>query len=122
MRGLDRLSRFRYPMNPWTWWLVDPSTKDVAAKTQRYGEGEIAETIFFGMNAYDDLLYNVTGRTAAERSVPPLTWENVKPGGAFDQWHWNQWKAMTKKVDGWFGGVTGGGMIRHDLPALGSPL
>lgn len=111
--------------NPWTNYSVDPSQRDASAFTDRYGEGEIAETLLLLKQGATDFWYNVTGMTDAQRTEwanKNVTWDNAKPGGAWDQWHWKQWQAATNKLDGWFGGFTGGGMQIHNLPSLGSPL
>lgn len=53
--------------NPWFQWKVDPTQTDASAKTNRYGESELAETLVFLDQSANDWWYNVTGKTRVER-------------------------------------------------------
>lgn len=53
--------------NPWRRFNIDPTTAGAEAYTQRYGEGELAETLAFGLSSWDDIWYNVTGKNSDQR-------------------------------------------------------
>lgn len=53
--------------NPWRVWSVDPTQRDVSALQERYGDSELLDTINGIVRLKDDVLYNVTGATAAQR-------------------------------------------------------
>lgn len=42
------------------WWESNPWFSDATAWTDRYGEGELAETLFFAINATADTLFNAS--------------------------------------------------------------
>lgn len=54
-------------VNPWRRFKIDPTSPGADAFTQRYGEGELSETLAFGLTAWDDVWYNTTGMTSDER-------------------------------------------------------
>lgn len=53
--------------NPYRSGKVDPTVPDVAPKQERYGESEIFEFIDGVTGRFNDLWYNVTGKTRDER-------------------------------------------------------
>lgn len=68
-KGAPMAPVFKAPetVNPWRTFHVDPTTAGAEAFTQRYGEGELAETVAFVSSTSDDVFYNLTGMTSAER-------------------------------------------------------
>lgn len=53
--------------NPHKRFDIDPTIPGAEAYEQRYGDSELANTMAWGMTGFDDLWYNVTGKTSDER-------------------------------------------------------